>query len=465
MATLTKKHLLILCICTTVSSAFAVNDNVLIGGASYRDDSNEDAIQGHIGGMSNQMNRDVGDVPGNRYNADVRFSYLKDRPDSLNSKFDLSALVNDESLVMYSLQEAYLGKKGVFKGYDQIEKTGDQFKVGRQVLDWSMVDRYWGLGKLNNRKNFDFFDPGQEGLIGLSYGQKYSSGFHWQAFGSGLYAPETNPGLDINKSDQTITSRNPWANAPASTTNIDGNETPIKYIVDYPSISDVIYRYSIGVNAGWENKHWGAGGYFIRKPENQISTNVEVALADDAASVKAFIKPEFYYHDVFGGNLKYKNSDLEMYVGGMGIVPNTFPDGNQAATTYTELKTEKRREAYLGGGISRINDKYGMGFNYVARVSPYDRDRDSLAQDPRWNQAVNLFVSRNFKRNFRLSGDIKYDMLTTDRLVMLRAGYKVSKEMLLTLGVNMIGTPNTGKSYWSPYTNNDAVFAGLRYIY
>jgi hypothetical protein len=37
--------------------------------------------------------------------------------------------------------------------------------------------------------------------------------------------------------------------------------------------------------------------------------------------------------------------------------------------------------------------------------------------------------------------------------------------MLLTLGVNMIGTPNSGKSYWSTYTNNDAVFAGLRYIY
>jgi hypothetical protein len=72
---------------------------------------------------------------------------------------------------------------------------------------------------------------------------------------------------------------------------------------------------------------------------------------------------------------------------------------------------------------------------------------------------------RNFTQQFRLSADVKYDMLTTDRLVMLRANYNVSKEFLTTLGVNLIGTPDSGKSFWSPYTNNDSLFAGLRYIY
>jgi hypothetical protein len=449
MATFIKNQLLLLCLCTSIVSAFAESDT----------------IQGHIGGMSNQINRDVGDVPGNRFNGDLSFTYYKDDKYTLERKFDFAAQVNDQSLTMYSLQEAYLAKKGLFRDYDHAEKTGDVLKVGRQRLDWSMLDQTWGLGKLNNRKNFDFFNPGQEGLVGLAYENKSSSGFYWKVFGSGLYVPEMNPGLDIDKSDKTIKSRNPWANPPAATTNIETKETPIQYIVDYPSISDVIYRYTLGGNIGWENEHWGFAGYLIRKPENQLSTNVEVALAEDSASVKAFVKPEFYYHDVFGGNIKYKNADVEMYVGGMAIYPNTFPDGNQTATTYTEIKTEKRREAYLGGGISQINDKFGMGFNYIARVSPFDRDRDSLAQDPRWNQAINGFVSRTFKRKYRVSGDIKYDMLTTDRLVMLRAGYNVSKELLMSFGVNMIGTPNSGKSYWSTFTNNDALFAGARYIF
>lgn len=449
MASLTNKQVFTLCLTMMMSSAYALNDT----------------IQGSLGGMSNQVNRDIGDVPGNRYNGDFNFNYHRDSSFEVERKFNLSAQINDQSLTMYSLQEAYVGYKGIFRGWNSVTKTGDQVKFGRQILPWSELDKAWGLGKLNNRKNFDFFDPGQEGLIGLNYENKSSSGFFWKAFASGLYAPEMNPGLDVNKSDNTITSRNPWANPPAATTVIDGNVTPIQYIVQYPSISDVVYRYSLGANVGWENKHWAADGFFIRKPENNISTNVEVALAQDAASVKAFIKPEVYYHDVFGGALKYRNADVEMNVSGLAVYPNTFPDGNQDATTYTEIKTEKRREAYLGGGISKINDKYGMGFNYVARVSPFDRQRDSLAQDPRWNQAVHGFLSRNFGRKYRLSGDLKYDMLTTDRLVMLRAGYNVSKELLMSLGVNMIGTPNSGKSYWSPFTNNDAVFAGLRYIF
>lgn len=448
MTTLFKKHIITLCLCT---------------GTAYGAVS--DTIQGHIGGMSNQINRDVGDVPGNRYNGDLNFTYHDESLSGLESKFDFAAMVNDQSLTMWSLQEAYVAKKGVFKSWDILSNSGDQLKFGRQVLEWSKVDNFWGLGKLNNRRNFDFFEPGQEGLIGIGYENKSSSGWTWKVFASGIYAPELNPGLDINKDDNTITSRNAWGDPPPSSTEIDGNQTPIQYIVDYPKISEVIYRYTIGANIGWENKHWAVDAYFIRKPENQQTPQVEVALAEDAQSVKAFITPQFYNHDVFGGNLKYRNNDVEIYVSGIGITPNTFPEGNQTATDYTELKTEKRRESYLGGGISRINDKYGMGFNYVARLSPFDRDKDSLAADPRWNQAVNAFVMRNFGRLYSVSADIKYDMLTTDRLVMLRAGYKVSKQLLMRFGVNMIGTPNSGKSYWSPYTNNDAVFAGLRYIY
>jgi hypothetical protein len=56
-------------------------------------------------------------------------------------------------------------------------------------------------------------------------------------------------------------------------------------------------------------------------------------------------------------------------------------------------------------------------------------------------------------------------MLTTDRLLMLRGSYKVSKELILSAGVNMIGTPVDGKSFWSTYTNNDAIYGGLRYVF
>jgi len=48
---------------------------------------------------------------------------------------------------------------------------------------------------------------------------------------------------------------------------------------------------------------------------------------------------------------------------------------------------------------------------------------------------------------------------------MFRGNYKVSKDLLMNVGMNMIGTPTNGKSYWSPYTNNDAIYGGLRYVF
>jgi len=56
-------------------------------------------------------------------------------------------------------------------------------------------------------------------------------------------------------------------------------------------------------------------------------------------------------------------------------------------------------------------------------------------------------------------------MLTKDRLSMFNASYVVSKEMQVSLGVKMIGTPRDGKSYWSPYTNNDSIYGALKYVF
>lgn len=424
-----------------------------------------DTVEGFFSGTTNQLNRDIGDVPGNRYWADMRFKYQKDEPSSLVRKFDFSARLNDQQLVMFSLQEAYLGRKGVLLSYDHLENTGDEIRFGRQILDWSQLDAHWGLGKLNNRRNFDFFEPGQEGLVGLSYKMQGTTGVFWELFGSTLYVPELNPSLDIDKKNNTIKSRNPWANPPARSTEIGGNPTPIAYIVGRPEISEVVNRSSVGASFGVNTKRWFNNLFFIRKPENQLSPKVRVNLDTNLGVVKANVKPQFYYHDVFGGMIKYRNKGTELYVNGMASFPNTFPDGDERATSQTDLKTAKKREAYLGTGLLRNKATYGYGINYIARVSPFDRESDSLASDPRWNQAVNPYFYKDLFNNLRLSGDLKYDMLTTDRLVMLRSTYTASKWLHITLGVNMIGTPDSGKSFWSPYTNNDAAFGQLRFIY
>lgn len=432
------------------------NSNYMTLGAA---DSDSKYIDGHLGAVTNQASQNVGNVPGNRYNADFEFDYNKSKVSSysneMEKRFHAAALINDQSLTMYSVQEAYIGGKITAK---------DHLKFGRQILDWSTVDQVWGFGKVNNRKNFTYFEPGQEGLIGLNYERKATNGMRYRVFGSGLYVPESNPSLDIDKQNQTITSRSPWADAPATRANVQGVMMDVKYKVDYPQISDVIYRYTVGFNVGYENDHWSFDNFFMRKPENTTTPNVEVAVDFATKIVQANIDPRFYYHDVYGSTLKWKNQDIEMYVSGIAIRPNEFPDVDEKVR-YTEIKSKKQREDYVGGGISRSNDLYTLAFNYVARLSPFDRNKDDLSQDPRWNQAVNLIGMRNFGKSYALLTDVKFDMLTTDRLVMVRGIYNASKDFQLNAGVNLIGTPDNGKSYWSPYTNNDAIYGGLRYVF
>lgn len=416
-------------------------------------------VDGYIGAMTNQISDQVGNVQGNRYNTNFEFDFnrnIKDlRPNEMESRFHIAALNNDANLTMYSLQEAYVGWN----------PTGeDHIRVGRQILPWSTVDAVWGFGKINNRRNFDYFTPGQEGLIGLSYEAMPATGFRLRVFGSPLYVPEMNPALDINNKNKTITSRHPWADTPATSADVEGTQMAVKYNVHYPKTSDVVNRYSAGMNLGWESKHWVADSFFMRKPENTTTPDVEVSVKFSQNTVFADITPRFYYHDVWGGSLRYRNLDVEMYVSGIAIRPNEFPDVDQQVR-YTEIKNQKRREDYVGGGISKSNDLYTLAFNYVARLSPFDRNKDDLSQDPRWNQAVNFVAARNLGRKFSVSTDVKFDMLTTDRLVMFRGSYIVANGFVLNAGVNMIGTPNDGKSYWSPYTNNDAVYGGLRYVY
>lgn len=419
----------------------------------------ETRIEGHLGAVSNQVSNNVGNVPGNRYNADFEFDYHRNPHSTyhrrLESRFTGAALVNDQSLTMYSVQEAYVGGNLTRK---------DHLRFGRQILPWSQVDHTWGFGKLNNRRNFDYFSPGEEGLIGLLYERKSSNGMRYRGFFSGLYVPELNPGLDINKKDRSITTRNPWGDAPATEAEVDGQRLPVKYDVNYPEVSEVIYRYTVGANIGFENKHWVLDNFIMRKPENSFTPSVDVNVSFVDGLITAEIDPKFYYHDVYGSSLKYRNKDLEMYVSGIAIRPNTYPDVDENVR-YTEIKSKKQREDYIGGGISRSNDLYTIAFNYVARLSPFDREKDDLSLDPRWNQAVNLHASRNFGRHLTLLADVKFDMLTTDRLFMVRGIYNVSKFLQMNVGVNMIGTASDGNSFWSPYSNNDAIYGGLRYVF
>lgn len=438
------------------SNSFATTITTTLSPIKTDESKLQSSLSGSLEYQSNTLVDNVGEVTGNKYFTDFNLNYTNKGSNGVEKVFDARGRLNNEEQLMFSIPEA---KIGYTFGQNEIV-------VGRHILDWSLADQTWGLGKLNNRINFDGFNPGQEGLVGFTYSRRNRTGFKASIFASVLYVPETNPGTKINKEDGTIECQNPWCKAPAPTAPIsEDTEVPIYYNVNYPELTEIVFRMSGGLELGYEGQFWGVDVFGIRKPENQISTSAEIKYETKKNRVFADITPQVYYHDVVGGNLRLKPyKGLTFYGTAIGIYPSKYPDGDQPYIEYTGIKPEKRKEEYAGAGVAFESSIINTGVNYIARVSKYDKENDLLAEYPRWSQAYNAYVSTRILRKLSLGIDYKYDMLTEDRLAMYKAEFQATKSLNLAVGVNMIGS-GSDQSYWSDFANNDSVYGSLKYTY
>ncbi|MEX0799510.1 MAG: hypothetical protein WD025_08695 [Bacteriovoracaceae bacterium] len=421
---------------------------------AFKKDKNSN-LSGDFTMRNNQLVEEVGDVVGNQYWGDLNLEYSSGGGHDLIKKFSMSGRVNNEEQLLYSIPEAYLRYK-----WDESTLT-----FGRSVLEWGYLDALWGFGKINNRKNFDFYEPGLEGLTGIMY-QREASGMSFSLFGSLVYVPEMNPGQNYDEDKGTVTCQNPWCRPQAQTAPIDeDNEVPIFYNIEYPEVTDVVFRYSAGAHLALDLGPVEIEAYGVRKPENQVSVMAEVYYENESQMAFVDVTPQIYYHDVLGANMKVKLADqITAYGGGMSVTPNTYPDGSDhEIIEYTGLKPKKKKEDYLGAGAFYENERLKGGIHYVARVSPYDLEDDLLVEYPRWNQAYNINISSLLTRKLSVAFDYKYDMLTEDRITMFSGSYNVSSNMMASAGVNMIGTSDDVDSFWSDFSNNDSVYASLKY--
>lgn len=438
------------------SNLFAVSMNSLTTTISNEKRNTKSDLKGSVSFQSNQLVEDVGEVVGNKFFGELELKYNAEDPGSMSKVFKASARMNDSEQLMFSLEEA---KLAYHFGTSKIE-------FGRTILDWGEIDENWGFGKINNRRNFDGFEPGQEGLTGFVYQKHADNGFKFSTFLSMLYVPEVNPGMKIDKDKGTLECQNPWCKVPSPSAEIDsGIVTPIFYNVNYPEITDVIFRYSSGFRFGYDKDMFALEGFYLHKPENQVSVSAEVKYEIDNERVFADITPQFYYHNISGADLKIRPfNNVMIYGSWLKINPNNYPDGDIPYIEYTGIKPEKRKEEYVGSGVVFNDGEIVASVNYLARISEFDRENDLLAEYPRWNQAWHAHVNAHITRKISFALDLKYDMLTEDRLSMYRLNYEMSPNMLTSMGVNIIGT-GTGESYWNDFANNDSVYGSLKYTF
>jgi hypothetical protein len=443
-----------------LSQASLTNRSTLNLQAPETISNTENGFKGSVLFQSNQWMDDVGEVVGNKYFGEVDLSYNSKTLGSSDKKFEFKSRINDEEQFQFSLPESY-----VRMDFGE----NNEIYIGRKILPWNTLDSTWGFGKLNNRINFDGFEPGQEGLTGATVNFNFDSGFKISLFGTGIYVPELNPGTKINKDDGTIECQNAWCKAPdaGADTNQDGvADKDIFYSVDMPDISDIVFKYAAGASFGFENENHRVNAFGIRKPENNISLSVEVSFDAREDIVNADVTPQVFYHNIAGAEYALKAiKNTELYASYLRIKPDNNPDETEPLIVYTGIKPNKKFEEYLGAGTRYKNGDFAASVNYIARVSEYNVSEDTLVEYPRWNQAINLSLSTKLSRKLALAFDYKYDMLTDDRLTMLKANYQFRPNMVFSAGANVIGSDDTADSYWSDFVNNDTVYSSFKYIF
>lgn len=414
-------------------------------------------LYGEFGFQSNGLLDDVGDVPGNQHFGSLSIGYERKSTSNNITAFRLRTRVNNENIVEYSLNE----------GFVEFNYSSSRIAFGRTDLEWSYTDQVWGLGKINNRENFDYFDPRSEGLIGVFYDKKFSNGLDISLFGSGIYVPELSQGLIIDGKSGTVECRTPWCDAPSSSAEIEGQARPIFYDVQYPEVNDVIFRQSVGFKLGYHlDEKFYLNFFQLNKPENSVSVSAEIAAEPDLSEINVEVTPQFYRHDVRGSNVEYNyNKFLKLYASHISIIPNKYPDGDEPFIQYTGIKPKKKREDYLSSGLFYRNADWKGHAGYIARISEFDTESDILVDYPRWNQAIHLNLKKRFTSKIQIGLDLKYDMLTEDRLTMLKADYALNRNIVVALGVNVIGTNKDKESYWGQFENNDSLYSSLNYTF
>lgn len=404
-------------------------------------------------------NEDIGGLEGNRYWGNFNFIYDFKEP-FVNSerKIDVTAATNDAGGFFWAVKEAQLTYIGVQQ----------EFSAGVLILDWVEIDRVWGLGKLNNRVNIDFFEPGQAGLPGIRYKFNVSKNIKFDTFASIIYVPELNPSLNIDKDAGTVTSRSPWAEAPARTTQVGGLERQIFYTVHIPDIQDIVFRAQFGVNLQFsifENLHIST--YYVKKPENNLSNTATLIVDNVNFTPYVDVYPKIYYHELWGGQVTFETPDRDVQLYGSFIMsqPGGKPENEQDITDLGyAFRLEKNREAYSGAGMRYLFLNGETHIGYLARLSDFD-DSNLLERKPRWNQVVNFSLNFKFWESFSLETELFYDMLNYDRLVRTKLRYIYSSFLAVAVGLNAVTSPEGGTGYWSDFRNNDALFTEVSILF
>ncbi len=352
---------------------------------------------------------------------------------------------------------------------------GNQLTIGRRVYDWSTADEVWNMGLWQPRFNWDPLRPIQVGLTGAFYTYETSE-FRFLAFASPMAIPERGSSLYI--SNGQITSPSVWFKPLPKEVQltIGGTTTtvPINYSIQYPTISESVFRPGAGVQArfGGRTRFWGALAYGVL-PANQIDEAADVKLKQ-AQYVNATVYPRFLVHQLLTAEAGYRGKFWSVF----GSLNGESPIGASRSVSPDWLYTPVGPAliSAWGGSLSwREGLKVTASYLSVlekpaARPTLTDID---ISFPSRFNYTKAALIQATWQNRTDFSYalgwtyDIAYDSGLASANVFYRPGFSVAPEsstLTFNIGADFISS-TTGKGYIGQYVGNDRMRGGIAYAF
>ncbi len=350
---------------------------------------------------------------------------------------------------LYSLSEAFIQQK---RGITEVQ-------FGKKILDWNRNEKYWSLGELNQLRGFNLLEDHEEGLLGLHLDRR-GRYFRVSLFGSYLFLPQLNPGVEIV--DGKISSSSEWAKLPPDSIDFNDELIPIYYTLDMPKISSVILQESYGALLG---AHWTGGSlnvYGLYKPENLLRINATGYYEQDTEErAKVITRPFVNHHWVYGFGLSQKLYNITFDGGIMHIAPNHGED-NDFEFESLKIVPTYNNETYAHANVGIDFNNYKLSFNAIGLLSKVPSVLEPFTKVSKWRQAFGVKGELSLFDRLSAKANYKFDTILKDSIFTASANYLFLNRALLEVGIEFLESP-TSVSYWSAFRSNDSFYTKLSY--
>ena len=362
-------------------------------------------------------------------------------------------------LTMFSLGEFFIEKN----------RGNTRVRIGRQILDWTDGEKFWGVGAFNGFKGFNLIDSDQEGLTGLEIQRKMWGGT-FKAFGSIVHIPTLNPGYLFRNGD--IIGHNEWSKLPPKTLNFREGEAPVRYDLMTPDLNELLLRPSYGVSLQKQLAKLNLSFYGMIKPENKLRTGAYGYYEqEEVDQARMKIRAYSINHSIGGGTLSFPILDVDVKLGAMVIKPDINYHDDFVPESYEnyQYETDLYNERHIFASIFLNAEEGDFHLHYISskRELAMSARRNSggtnvFGGELRFENALGMDYTRHISDRWFVKARYIGDLNLGDRIFKGELSYTHKSGAKITGGMQMLEIPED-TSYWATFRSNDTLYGNFSY--